>query len=89
MSHIIEQLPRGYVPSKHIIRIEIYLQSHNFNNSYYSTGKTQLKMRFVSLGGSVVIYDKVAGDAFYLLEFSKSYEISNPFLPQDSRYIFG
>ena len=46
-------------------------------------------MRFVSLGGSVVIYNKVAGDAFYLLEFSKSYEISNPFLPPDSHYIFG
>ena len=100
MSHIIEQLPRGYVPSKHIIRIEIYLQSHNFNNSYFRSDtnynstkrnirKRSLKMRYVSLEGSVVIYDYVVGDAFYLLEFSKSYEISNPFLPPDSHYIFG
>ena len=64
MSHIIEQLPRGYVPSKHIIRIEIYLQSHNFNNSYFSNTnynsskrnirKRRLKMRYVSLEGSII-----------------------------------
>ena len=53
--------------------------------------KTQLKNQICSLSleGSVVIYDYVVGDAFYLLEFSKSYEISNPFLPPDSHYIFG
>ena len=67
----------------------VSLSNANYNLRNRNIRKRSLKMRYAGLEESVVIYDYVVGDAFYLLEFSKSYEISNPFLPPDSHYIFG